>query len=197
MPQLNWCTLLRRAMLVALTSILLGCSDYQQARSAYAAGDYTKAYQLFQGLAESGDTKAQYDISLMYIQGIGTKQNIEQGLVWLNRAAEKGNIEAMLELGVLYQKIDTLENAPQLALYWFEKAAYAGSAVGQYNLAHSYMDGGPIAVDLPKAYIWMSLSDATGNPVAGAEVAKIKASLSPQELIVAQEKITTLKKTLP
>jgi uncharacterized protein len=197
MPQLNWCTLLRMPILVALTTILLGCSDYQRARSAYAAGDYTKAHQLFQGLAESGDTKAQYDLSLMYIQGIGTKQNIEQGLVWLNRAAEKGNIEAMLELGVLYQKIDTLENAPQLALYWFEKAAMAGSAVGQYNLAHIYMDGGQIAVDLPKAYVWMSLSDATGNPVAGAEVAKIKASLSPQEITVAQEKITALKKTLP
>jgi TPR repeat protein len=184
-------------VLAALTGILLGCSDYQQARSAYAAGDYTKAYQLFQGLAESGDTKAQYDISLMYIQGIGTKQNIEQGLVWLNRAAEKGNIEAMLELGVLYQKIDALENAPQLAFYWFEKAAMAGSAVGQYNLAHSYMDGGQIAVDFPKAYIWMSLSDTTGNPVAGAEAAKLKASLSPQELLAAQEKITALKKTLP
>jgi TPR repeat protein len=197
MPQQNWRTLLRLPLLAALTGILLGCSDYQQARSAYAAGDYTKAYQLFQGLAESGDTKAQYDLSLMYIQGIGTKQNIEQGLVWLNRAAEKGNIEAMLELGVLYQKIDTLENAPQLALYWFEKAAMAGSAVGQYNLAHIYMDGGQIAVNLPKAYIWMSLSDATGNPVAGAELAKLKGSLSPQELIAAKEKIAALKKTLP
>jgi len=184
-------------VLAAFASILLGCSDYQQARSAYAAGDYTKAYQLFQGLSESGDIKAQYDLSLMYIQGIGTKQNIEQGLVWLNRAAEKGNIEAMLELGVLYQKIDTLENTPQLALYWFEKAAMAGSAVGQYNLAHIYMDGGQIALDLPKAYIWMSLSDATGNPVAGAEAAKIKVSLSPQELLLAQEKIAALKKTLP
>jgi TPR repeat protein len=184
-------------MLVALTSIMLGCSDYQQARSAYAAGDYTKAYQLFQGLAESGDTKAQYDLSLMYIQGIGTKQNIEEGLVWLNRAAQKGNIEAMLELGVLYQKIDTLDNAPQLALDWFEKAALAGSAVGQYNLAHMYMDGHHVAKDLPKAYIWMSLSDATGNPLASSEVVKLKSSLSPQELLAAQEKITTLKKTLP
>jgi TPR repeat protein len=190
-------TTLRIFCFVALCSLLSACSDYQQARSAYAAGDYTKAYQLFQGLAESGDTKAQYDLSLMYIQGIGTKQNIEQGLVWLNRAAEKGNIEAMLELGVLYQKIDTFDNTPQLVLYWFEKAAMAGSAVGQYNLAHIYMDGGQIAVDLPKAYIWMSLSDSTGNPVAGAELAKLKISLSPQELIVAQEKLTALKKTLP
>ncbi|MBU3560456.1 tetratricopeptide repeat protein [Polynucleobacter hallstattensis] len=197
MPRLNWLKGLRISLLLAFGGLLLACSDYQQARSAYAAGDYTKAYQLFQGLAESGDTKAQYDLSLMYIQGIGTKQNIEQGLVWLNRAAEKGNIEAMLELGVLYQKIDTLDNAPQLALYWFEKAAMAGSAVGQYNLAHLYMDGGQIAVDLPKAYIWMSISDSTGNPVAGAEVVKLKASLSSQELNDAQEKISTLKKTLP
>jgi hypothetical protein len=59
------------------------------------------------------------------------------------------------------------------------------------------MDGGQIAVDLPTAYIWMSLSDATGNPVAGAELEKLKGSLSPQELLAAQEKITTLKKTLP
>jgi TPR repeat protein len=197
MPNLTRYAGLRISLLLAFCGLLLACSDYQQARSAYAAGDYIKAYQLFQGLAESGDTKAQYDLSLMYIQGIGTKQNIEQGLVWLNRAAEKGNIDAMLELGVLYQKIDAMENAPQLALYWFEKAAMAGSAVGQYNLAHMYMDGGQIPVDLPKAYIWMSLSDATGNPVASAGVAKLKGSLSPQELLAAQEKITALKKTLP
>ena len=197
MPHKNWFTGLRFSLLLSFCVLLLACSDYQQARSAYAAGDYIKAHQLFQALAESGDTKAQYDLSLMYIQGIGAKQNIEQGLVWLNRAAEKGNIEAMLELGVLYQKLDTLEKAPQLALYWFEKAAMAGSAVGQYNLAHTYMDGGQIAVDLSKAYIWMSLSDTTGNPVAGLEAAKLKRSLSPQELIVAQEKIATLKKTLP
>jgi len=197
MPRFNWYTGLRISFVLALSGMLIACSDYQQARSAYAAGDYTKAYQLFKGLAESGDTKAQYDISLMEIQGIGTKQNIEQGLVWLNRAAQRGNVEAMLELGVLYQKIDTLDNAPQLALDWFEKAALAGSAVGQYNLAHMYMDGHHIAKDLPKAYIWMSLSDATGNPLANSEVVKLKASLSPQELLAAQEKITTLKKTLP
>lgn len=177
--------------------MLIACSDYQQARSAYAAGNYTKAYQLFQVLAEAGDTKAQYDLSLMYIQGIGTKKNIEQGLTWLNSAAEKGNIEAMLELGVLYQKIDSLDNAPQLVLYWFEKAAMAGSAVGQYNLAHIYMDGGPIVPDLSKAYIWMSISDATGNPVASSELAKLKASLSTQELLVAQKKAAAIKKTLP
>ena len=175
----------------------MACSDYQNARSAYAAGDYTKAYQLFQALAESGDTKAQYDLSLMYIQGIGTQKNIEQGLVCLKRAAEKGNIEAMLELGVLYQKIDTLDNAPQLALHWFEKAAMAGSAVGQYNLAHMYMDGGQIAIDLPKAYIWMSISDATGNPLAISELASLKADLSNQELVAAKEKVAAIKKTLP
>ena len=169
MTQFHWRTCVQMSILTALTSILMACSDYQNARSAYAAGDYTKAYQLFQALAESGDTKAQYDLSLMYIQGIGTQKNIEQGL----------------------------DNAPQLALHWFEKAAMAGSAVGQYNLAHMYMDGGQIAIDLPKAYIWMAISDATGNPLAISELAKLKADLSSQELVAAEEKVAAIKKTLP
>jgi TPR repeat protein len=74
MTQLHWRTCLHMPILVALTSMLMACTDYQNARSAYAAGDYTKAYQLFQALAESGDTKAQYDLSLMYIQGMVLKK---------------------------------------------------------------------------------------------------------------------------
>jgi TPR repeat protein len=46
----------------------------------------------------------------MYFQGIGTPKSIEQGWIWMNRAADKGNIQAMLELGVRYQVSTSLEN---------------------------------------------------------------------------------------
>lgn len=196
MTQLNCFLSLSMSILVALTALLIACSDYQQARSAYVTGEYAKALHLFQVLADSGDNKAQFDLSLMYIQEIGTKKNIDQGLAWLSRAAEKGNVAAMLELGVLYQKIDTLENASQLAFYWFEKASLAGSAVGQYNLAHIYMDGKQTKADLMKAFIWMSLSDSSGNPLAGPELTMLGASLSSREILSAQEKIAIPKKDL-
>lgn len=177
--------------------LLVACSDYRQARSAYEAGDYTKAFQIFKTLSESGDNQAQYDLSLMYLQGIGTPKNIEQGWVWMNRAAEKGNIQAMLELGVRYQKSPHLANSEEMAFLWFEKAAMAGSAAGQYNLAHLYEDGNPMPADLVRAYVWMTLSNKSGNPVAQSEAKVLKSKLSSEELAKADAQLAELKKQLP
>lgn len=111
-----------RLQLVFLACLaLLACSDYQRARSAYEAGEYTKALQIFERLSEAGNGQAQYDLSQMYFQGIGTPMSIEQGWMWMNRAAEKGNIQAMLELGVRYQASTGLENGEEMALCGFKK----------------------------------------------------------------------------
>lgn len=194
---LNWHLALRVPLFVGLLVCIIACSEYRQARSAYEAGDYVKAFQIFKALSEAGDNQAQYDLSLMYLQGIGTSKNIEQGWVWMNRAAEKGNIQAMLELGVRYQKSPNLENSEAMAFQWFEKAAMAGSAAGQYNLAHLYEEGNQTPVDLVKAYVWMSLSNKSGNPIAQSEAKTIKAKLSPEELAKANEQLEALKKQLP
>ena len=194
---LNWHFALRVPFFIGLLLCIVACSEYRQARSAYEAGDYAKAFQIFKTLSEAGDNQAQYDLSLMYLQGIGTSKNIEQGWVWMNRAAEKGNIQAMLELGVRYQKSPHLENSEAMAFKWFEKAAMAGSAAGQYNLAHLYEEGNQIPVDLVKAYVWMSLSNKSGNPMAQSEAKAIKARLNPNELAMAEDQLDLLKKQLP
>jgi TPR repeat protein len=194
---LNWRLFLRMPIVVGLLICIVACSEYRQARSAYEAGDYVKAFQIFKSLSEAGDNQAQYDLSLMYLQGIGTPKNIEQGWFWMNRAAEKGNIQAMLELGVRYQKSPSLENSEAMAFQWFEKAAMAGSAAGQYNLAHLYEEGHQTPVDLVKAYVWMSLSNKSGNPMAQSEAKAIKAKLSPADLVKANEQIDALKKQIP
>jgi TPR repeat protein len=180
-----------------LALLIIGCSDYRKARSAYEAGEYSKALTIFEQLSNAGDSQAQYDLSLMYLQGIGTKKNLEKGWVWMNRAAEGGNVQAMLELAVRYQKSPSLENSEQMAFMWFQKAAMAGSAAGQYNLAHLYEDGNQTPVDLVQAYVWMSLSHHSGNPMAVSEARQLRAKLSPSELDKADALLSSLKKTLP
>ncbi len=197
MASINWHSLWRVPFVFLCIALILGCSDYRRARSAYEAGNYAKAFQIFEHLSNMGDSHAQYDLSLMYLQGIGTQKNIEQGWIWMNRAADAGNIQAMLELGVRYQKSGSLENAEQMAFRWFQKAAEAGSAAGQYNLAHLYEDGNQTPVNLVEAYVWMSLSNRSGNPVAQSEASAIKAKLTPAELERAEERIAYLEKTLP
>jgi TPR repeat protein len=115
----------------------------------------------------------------------------------MNRAADKGNIQAMLELGVRYQVSTSLENGEEMAFLWFQKAAMSGSPVGQYNLARLYESGKQTPVDLVKAYVWMTLSNKSGNPTAAPEVKALKARLSPDELASANQMIDELKKTLP
>jgi TPR repeat protein len=180
-----------------LATLIIACSDYRKARSAYEAGDYTKALQIFEQLSNAGDCQAQYDLSQMYLQGIGTNKNIEKGWVWMNRAAEGGNIQAMLELAVRYQRGPSSENAEKMAFMWFQKAAMAGSAAGQYNLAHLYEDGNQSPVDLVQAYVWMVLSHNSGNPMAGSEAKQLRAKLSAAELEKADAMISKLKKALP
>jgi hypothetical protein len=115
----------------------------------------------------------------------------------MNRAADGGNVQAMLELAVRYQKRPAIENSEQMAFMWFQKAAMAGSAAGQYNLAHLYEDGNQTPVDLVQAYVWMSLSHHSGNPMAASEARQLRAKLSPSELDKADALLSSLKKTLP
>lgn len=197
MSNIQWHTIARLPLIFLVSISLIACSDYQRARSAYEAGEYTKAFQLFEKLSQAGDSQAQYDLSQMYLQGIGTSKSLEQGWVWLNRAAEKGNVQAMLELGVRYQASTSLENSEEMAFLWFQKAAMAGSPVGQYNLAHLYEAGKQTPTDLVKAYVWMSLSNKSGNPAAASEAKNLRSKLSPDELLSADSMIQALKKNLP
>jgi TPR repeat protein len=197
MGNTKWRSMLRLQLVLLACFALLACSDYQRARSAYEAGEYTKALQIFERLSEAGNSQAQYDLSQMYFQGIGTSKSIEQGWMWMNRAADQGNIQAMLELGVRYQASSSLENGEEMAFLWFQKAAMAGSPAGQYNVARLYESGKQTPVDLVQAYVWMTLSNKSGNPTAASEAKAIKARLSPDELASADQMIQELKKTLP
>ena len=197
MRLINWHSALRVPIFFLVAFLIIGCSDYRKARSAYEAGDYAKALQIFEQLSQAGDSQAQYDLSLMYLQGIGANKNLEKGWTWMNRAADGGNVQAMLELAVRYQKSASLENAEQMAFLWFQRAAMAGSAAGQYNLAHLYEDGNQTPVDLVQAFVWMTLSNKSGNPMAATEAKQLKSKLSPTELEKAEEKLAILRKSLP
>lgn len=197
MGLINWHSLIRVPLLFLLVISLSGCSDYRKARSAYEAGQYTKALQIFEQLSQAGDSQAQYDLSQMYLQGIGTSKNPEKGWIWMNRAADGGNVQAMLELAVRYQKSPSLEDSERMAFMWFQRAAMVGSAAGQYNLAHYYEDGNQTPIDLVQAYVWMTLSHDSGNPMAASEAKQLKAKLSPAERENAEILLSKLKKTLP
>ena len=197
MKNINWRRLWQGSIFFFCLFVVAACSDYRQARSAYEAGDYAKAFQILERLSKAGDSQAQYDLSQMYLQGIGTSKNLEQGWSWMNQAAEKGNVQAMIELALRYQKSPQLETSAAMTFQWFKKAAYAGSAAGQYNLAHLYSEGSGTAVNDEQAYVWMILASESGYPIAASEARVIAQNLSAQQIERCDSQIKALKKQIP
>lgn len=73
-----------------------------------AKEDLPTAFGLFKEAAELGYVKAQYDLAYMYLQGLGTYPNREEGMKWLNKAADQGDRDARK----LLEEIKALEASP-------------------------------------------------------------------------------------
>jgi sel1 repeat protein len=68
-------------------------------------------------------------------------EDYDTAFKYYQKAAEAGNIDAYTGLGRCYAYgLGVVFNA-QNALHWYQKAAYAGSALGQYYLGILYFEG--------------------------------------------------------
>jgi TPR repeat protein len=70
-------------------------ADLAGAKQAYAARDYTRAFQLFREIAELGNVTAQENIAAMYVDGEGVKRDNAMGYAWALIARENGGNAAM------------------------------------------------------------------------------------------------------
>ena len=64
-----------------------------------------------QKMAEAGNAEAQYRMGLYSIAGTQMPRNIEQGILWLRKAADQNHLEAEHELGVAFLDGKTVPQA--------------------------------------------------------------------------------------
>ncbi len=117
------------------------------------AADATAAFKWFHQAARAGHAGAQLHLSVMYAQGKGVKQSIEQALDWAFKAADSGNSEAKSYVQQLLNRINA--------------KASAGDPAAQFVLARIYEQGQGLHADINKAEQWLRQSAASGN--AGAQ----------------------------
>ena len=78
-------------------------ADFQAGYDAYERGDNVTAFREWKPLAEQGFANAQYNLGLMYDEGLGVTQDSAEAVKWFRKAAEQGNDHAQYNLGVMYQ----------------------------------------------------------------------------------------------
>ncbi len=98
-------------------------AGFDEGVAAYNQGDYATALREFRPLAEQGDAHAQFNLGVMYENGLGVPQDYAEAVKWYRKAAEQGNADAQFNLGVAYEKGRGVPQDYVQAYMWFKLAA--------------------------------------------------------------------------
>ena len=108
---------------------------FEQGITAYDAGDFATAFDIWLPLAQTGNMSAQRNVANMLRRGIGTEQDLTRAVYFYRRAADTGLVNAMVNLGNMIRLGEGVD-APNdhEAASWFYTAARAGDPRAQYAL---------------------------------------------------------------
>ena len=84
--------------------------------------------------ARIGVPESQYQVGLMYANGIGVGQDYEQALGWIRQAAGRGLPAAQYLLGTRYATGSGIAQDDYQAVAWYLKAAEQGHAKALFRL---------------------------------------------------------------
>lgn len=100
---------------------LVRLADYYRDgdETANIGTDTTRAHRLYSAAAGHGHPGAQFGLAMMYLKGIGVRQNTDQALKWLMFAARKRFAAAEALLGDLYWDGTVVDRDRAQAIKWY------------------------------------------------------------------------------
>lgn len=154
---------------------------------ALRAGNAPEAAAIFVTLARAGDGEAQFNLALLYLEGVGVPQNTREALYWGWRARLSGIPAAPALLARLDQAAtpDLREETAARITTDLEPriAAGEGRAMLERSVLMSDLLPEP---DLAGAYVWQALSAALGTPgAAGVRDATLE-RIAPEDRLETQ-----------
>ena len=144
------------ALYIALASGT-AAADFAKASIAINKGDYATAYKELKPLAEQGNVRAQFNIALMYDNGLGVPLDYHEAEKWYRKAAEQGLADAQHNLAVIFAGGKDIPQDLVKAYLWFDLAAASGMDTAKSNrdITASNMTAEQIAEAQRRARAWL------------------------------------------
>ena len=98
-------------------------AGFDEGEAAYQRGDYATAIREWRPLAKQGVADAQYNLGVMYGEGLGVPQDYAKAVGWWRKAAEQGHATAQYNLGVAYHNGEGVPQNYAQAHMWHNLAA--------------------------------------------------------------------------
>lgn len=162
--------------------------EFERGLDAAAVGNFDTALALWRPLAEAGHVDAQFNLGLMYDNGVGVPQNLERAARWYRAAAEAGDRTAQAFLAEMYANGQGVGQSDAQAAEWYEKAALNCETRAQYNLGIMYASGRGVPLNDVYAIAWLSVAEGSGQPAS--EVIEAMVNGMPIERILQAAEMT-------
>lgn len=159
---------------------------FKMAAMCSEAAKFIEAIPWYKKAAECGNKKAQYELSHIYFEGIGTDVDYDEAFEWALQAAEgeDADVRAMSLLGAFYAREIGTDRNMEEAIMWLKKAAKLGDATAQLNLGNIYLHEKELGVSPEDGINWIIKSAEQGN----ADAQLILANLYYAGNVVAEDK---------
>ena len=118
-------------------------ANFKAGVAAIDANNMPLAYKKFLVATKEGHADSQFNLGVMYEQGIGTTKNEKEAVIWYTKAAEQGNSGAQFNLGVLYENGLGTPIDYAKANKWYRKASlqHDGLAIGNLGMLYIRAQG--------------------------------------------------------
>lgn len=101
----------------------------------FKMANYASARMIWEALAERGNAEANFNLGILYEDGLGVPKDAARALQYFERSAEGGNQRAQYRLGLLYAAGGAVPPDPARSRKWLEAAALQGDAEAARLLA--------------------------------------------------------------
>ncbi len=137
--------------------------------------------------AEQGDADAQFNMGVVYLQGLGVTQDYQAAFNWFKKSTEQKHALAQFSLGVMYLQGLGVTQDYKVAFNWFKKAAEQGGSEAQAVLSSMYEEGIGIPQDYTRAHMWWNIAASLGNEAAAGNRDKVEKMMTPSQIEKAQK----------
>jgi len=149
-------------------------ADTAAGLAAFKNKDYGRAYREWKAAADTGHAEAQFDVGVLYAQGLGVRRDLTEAAYWYRRSAEQGNAEAQFALGQMYSRGWGAPRDQADAVRWLQMANSVESDGPPTDWAN--IEGYGMPQDDEIAAFWYRQAADKGHPEAQFNLARLYAS---------------------
>ena len=173
-------------------------NEFEKGMFALEMEDYERAVYYLSFEAVQGNPRAQYNLGLMYKNGIGVKKDFNEALGWFILGSNNDHMLSKYALGLMYYKGEGVSKNYSKAMNLFLDASFMGHPASQINVGNMYYFGEGVGKNYPKAHMWWSFAKEKGVDAAFSNLTMIENKMNNTQLLEAQKLYNNCQqKTLP